>query len=603
MGAHVELDEVTVSGAGRLRLGPFTGTFAPSSVTAVIGGDGAGKSTLLSLLAGRLSPASGSLTGLPTDRHRVGYQPADSGVWRNLSVAENLDFVTNVYGLDRAYARARASEMLSRAGLLGAEDRLAGRLSGGMRQKLGIILATLHEPDLVLLDEPTTGVDPISRSEVWRLIAGTAAAGATVVFATTYLDEAERANSLFLLGEGTVLAAGDASAVASATPGRVWLAPVAAADSAPVLRRGTSWRRGTDAYSWTASDGEAPGPSFRPAPIDVETASIALLLARGAPTADSPAVRVGLSGPLRDEGQPAGKGTQRVLASAAGVSRYYGTHAALTGVSLEVSQGEIVGLLGGNGAGKTTLIRALLGLEAVDAGATTLLGGAPTLAARRRLGYVSQGLGLYPGLTARENVEFAASVFGVAAPPATLSLAASFGRRPVATLPLGTRRRIAAAVAMLHDPELLVLDEPTSGMDALSRAELWKSLRLRADDGMGILVSRHYMQEAEQCDRLVILGDGVVVAAGSVAEITAAQHSVAVIAERWDEAFARLDAGGVPVLLDGRTVRLPGADPRVVSEALSGIDAKVARVPATLDETMLLDSLRAERRGGGPALG
>ncbi len=280
------------------------------------------------------------------------------------------------------------------------------------------------------------------------------------------------------------------------------------------------------------------------------------------------------------------------MVEAAGVSRSYGSFTALDGVSLGVESGEIVGLLGGNGAGKTTLMRILLGLETATGGQATLFGAEPSLDTRRRIGYVAQGLGLYPSLSAIENLDFAASVHGVPVAEHARVFAAGFGRTPVGSLPLGTKRILAYLAAAGHHPELLVLDEPTSRMDALTRARLWRNLRSSADNGTGILVTTHYMQEAAQCDRLVILTGGRVTAAGTAAEITASHRSLMVSTEHWEDAFVLLIDAGLGALLDGRTLRLPGADRDQVAAALAPLPgaATITEAQATLEETMMLAS-------------
>ena len=591
----LDLDRVSIHFGEKIALRNFSGTFMPGTVTALIGGDGAGKSTLLKLLAGRLTMHEGTGDGLPVDRRNIGYQPADSGVWRNLSVAENIEFVVRVHGLTSTRTHARANELLKQAGLDDVTGRLAGQLSGGMRQKLGVILATLHQPGLVLLDEPTTGVDPISRAELWSLIASIAADGATVVFATTYLDEAERATRLFLLGEGNPLASGTPDDVVAQTPEVIWQAPITLRAARRALVSRNAWRRGNTVYLWEeATNGGAPD-GFEPAPGDLENTSIALLLDKsaGADAATDPSAQV--THALDTGARPSfTDGGSKLLVEAVDVTRTYGSFTALTGVSLGVSPGEIVGLLGGNGAGKTTLMRILLGLETPTAGSATLFGAQPSLSNRRRIGYVAQGLGLYPSLSAIENLEFAASVYDVPVGDRAKEFALTFGRVPIASLPLGTKRILAYLAASNHLPELLVLDEPTSGMDSLTRARLWRDLRALADQGMGILVTTHYMQEATQCDRLVVLTAGEVTAAGTVPAITADHTSLTITTEHWEKAFILLRDAGVPTLLDGRTLRLPGADPDHVRSVIAPIldRTTITEGVATLEETMLL----AERR-------
>ena len=250
-------------------------------------------------------------------------------------------------------------------------------------------------------------------------------------------------------------------------------------------------------------------------------------------------------------------------------------------------------MLGANGAGKTTLIRMLLGLIPATAGEVRLLGEPPSRATRRRIGYVPQGLGLYEDLTPAENMQFAAAVFGVRAASSdsgshgqrtgSLAIGAGPARIPVGRLPLGIQRRAAFAQALAHQPDLLILDEPTSGVDPLGRARLWQAIADAVQAGAGALVSTHYMEEAGECDRLIIMADGVVVAAGAAAEIIGDAQVTVVEAEDWAAAFARLEQAGLPVSLAGRLLRVPGADPDEVRRALPH-GCRVYTQPATLEE-------------------
>lgn len=550
------------------------GTFEPGRITAVVGGDGAGKSTLLRALTGSTGSAHdpfGAVSTLP--KERIGYQSAASGTWLNLSVAENLQFIADSYSMPKAEAAARTAEFLVRAGLDTVTARTARNLSGGMRQKLGFIMAALHRPDLLLLDEPSTGVDPVSRGELWSLLSAAAAEGAAVVFSTTYLDEAERASRLYLLDAGSVLASGTPDEVIAHTPGHVWRAETGS-DEPP-----GSWRRGRVAYCWTATDSRPVG--FTAVTPDLETSAIAFMLERDSPAADPSEAAPSVT--ARSAASPRAAAS---LVKAIDVTKSFGSFTALEGVSLSVGAGEVVGLLGGNGAGKTTLMRILLGVESTSAGSAELFGDAPTLRARRRLGYVAQGFGLYPTLTAMENLQFAASVQGVSIPAPAVSFAGSAGRRPTVDLPLGTQRMLAYLAASCHDPELLILDEPTSGMDPLASVRLWGELRRRADSGVGVLVTTHNMQEAQQCDRLVMLSEGRVVAAGTLEQLTGSGASLLVEASDWEEAFASLTAAGLRCSLDGRALRVSGATRAEVEEALAGVRFALQQVPRTLEEMM-----------------
>ncbi len=267
-------------------------------------------------------------------------------------------------------------------------------------------------------------------------------------------------------------------------------------------------------------------------------------------------------------------------------TRRFGSFVAVDAVDLTVEAGEVVGVLGANGAGKTTLIRLILGLLPVSAGSVRLFGRPPSRETRRRIGYVPQGLGLYRDLTAEENLAFAAAAFGVVAqaPPPGV------GEATVGHLPLGLQRQVAFAAALQHSPELLVLDEPTSGVAPLTRARLWDRIREQAAAGTAVLVTTHYMDEARQADRLVLMSRGRVVGRGSEAEVVGAARAVVVRGGDWAQAFSALEAAGLAASLVGRDVRVPGAGLDAVRRALAaaGVAAAVETAPATLEEAMLL---------------
>ena len=274
------------------------------------------------------------------------------------------------------------------------------------------------------------------------------------------------------------------------------------------------------------------------------------------------------------------------LAQSIEVTRRFDHLVAVDGVNLKVGPGEVVGLLGANGAGKTTLMRLLLGLLPPTDGRVRLFGLHPSRETRRRIGYVPQGLGLYEDLTPKENLSFAHAVFGGTGATLPGSL------RPVADvlvgrLSLGVQRRVAFAQALAHRPDLLVLDEPTSGVDTLARARLWETIRESADAGAGALVSTHHMDEAEECDRLVVMADGRVVAEGTMAEIVGDARVAVIETEQWERAFGAIEHAGMSAALVGRTLRVPGASPSEVERALAGVPARVTEARATLEERFL----------------
>ena len=278
-----------------------------------------------------------------------------------------------------------------------------------------------------------------------------------------------------------------------------------------------------------------------------------------------------------------------VLLRADRVSRRFGAFTAVEDVTMRVGPGEVVGLLGANGAGKTTLIRMLLGLLAMTVGDVELLGGPPDRELRRRLGYVPQGLGLYRDLTVRENLAFTSQAYGAAPPELPQALRAGADRL-IAELPLGLQRQLAFLCALAHDPDVLVLDEPTSGVDALARAALWDTIHEQAEKGVGVLVTTHNMQEAEQCDRLLLMSQARLVAQGSEADIIGSTTAIAIRTNDWARAFAVLNQAGQPVMLAGRDVRVADADADQVRRILAdaGMTADITGVPATIEERMMV---------------
>jgi len=591
----------------------------PGEVTAIVGGDGAGKSTLLRVLADRVRADAGSIRTV--DRTRFGYQPATSGVWPTLTVEENLEFVGRSHRMPAASIRSRSDELLERAGLAEARHRLGHALSGGMRQKLGFVLAILHEPELVLLDEPSTGVDPVSRVELWRLISATARSTTadgrptTVVMATTYLDEAQRAASVLALDAGRMLASGTPDEIIAAVPGTVARLDDTGVVSAALADR--VWRRGTERHVWIPPRGSVQNTQIThfahplaetdatvtpiPSP-DFEDALIALTLASTPRAASAP------SPSRRKSDLAAPPSSSEPAASARHITKRFGHATALDDVSLDVWPGEVVGLIGANGAGKTTLLRILLGLERADDGDSTLFGEPPSNASRRRLGYVPQGLGLYTTLSVRENVAFLSGAYDVPRPelPEPLDAVRS---TVVGEIGLGRQRQLAFLLALAHEPELLVLDEPTSGVDPLARARLWDVIHEQAESGRAVVVTTHYLQEAEQCTRLALLSQGRMVGSGAVGDLTRGAVAVLVSCDDWQRAFDVLDRSGLPIMLSGRGIRVAGSADAGGADALrhrvlrllGGMQARVEPVPATLEETMVLLDRETVRRAHAAA--
>ena len=486
-------------------------TFAPASVSSIIGDGASAKDAILALLNRRRHPTQGKVSALP-EPTQIGYMPSDSGTWPNLSVAENLRFVAKIFG---HYDDARAQQLLKAADLDRFTDRLARNLSGGMRKKLGVIMAALPEPKLLVLDEPTTGVDPDSRTAILALLKAEAVRGATVVVATTYIDEAEDSSQIILTLGSRVMTTGTSEQLIACAPqldeqtvaglGEPWQR------SAPLERACIAWQISTQSGSeWQGFSTEL-GQSSQAGASDSVPAQPA---SSTHPQPASPVSAQPASSTQAGSGKSATAPSPKAqdLISVQELRKRFGDFEALKGVSFAVSPGEIVGLIGANGAGKSTSMRIILGLEAASSGQVSVLGQRPgSLQARKLLGYVPQFVGLAPSLSARENLIFNARQYQCQVPTQVSRWASSFGANPVANLPLSTRRMLACMNATMHAPQLLIMDEPTSGMDPLARLRLWQYLRQLASNGVGILISTHYSSEAAQCDRVVRMRAGQVI--------------------------------------------------------------------------------------------
>ena len=510
-------------------------TFAPASVSSIIGDGASAKDAILALLNRRRRPTQGKVSALP-ESTQIGYMPSDSGTWPNLSVAENLRFVAKIFG---HYDDARAQQLLKAADLDSFTDRLARNLSGGMRKKLGVIMAALPEPQLLVLDEPTTGVDPDSRTAILSLIKAEAARGATVVVATTYIDEAEDSNQIILTLGSRVMATGTAKQLIASAPqldeqtvtdlGEPWQR------SAPLERACIAWQlctqSGSDWQGFSTELGQSsqagasdsvPAQPASPAPAQPASSTHPQPASstQAQPASSTQAQPASSTHPQPASSTQAGSGKSATapspkaqdLISVQELRKRFGDFEALKGVSFAVSPGEIVGLIGANGAGKSTSMRIILGLEAASSGQVSVLGQRPgSLQARKHLGYVPQFVGLAPSLSAHENLIFNARQYQCQVPTQVDQWASSFGATPVANLPLSTRRMLACMNSTMHTPQLLIMDEPTSGMDPLARLRLWQYLRQLASGGVGILISTHYSAEAAQCDRVVRMRAGQVI--------------------------------------------------------------------------------------------
>ena len=445
----------------------------------LIGPDGVGKSSLLSLIAGARTIEQGNVMVLGGDmrdvHHRrevcpkIAWMPQGLGknLYHTLSVYENVDFFARLFGHDKAERELRINELLQSTGLAPFRDRPAGKLSGGMKQKLGLCCALIHDPQLLILDEPTTGVDPLSRAQFWELIDSIRQRqpAMSVLVATAYMEEAERFDWLVAMNAGEVLATGSAAELKAQTGSQT-----------------------------------------------LEQAFIALL-----PEAQRQAHRAVII-PPRDDRE------EEIAIEARGLTMRFGNFVAVDHVNFRIARGEIFGFLGSNGCGKSTTMKMLTGLLPASEGEAWLFGqpvDPKDIATRQRVGYMSQAFSLYSELTVRQNLELHARLFHIPdgeIPGRVAEMCERFMLTEVedalpADLPLGIRQRLSLAVAVIHRPEMLILDEPTSGVDPVARDMFWQLMvDLARQDQVTIFISTHFMNEAERCDRISLMHAGKVLA-------------------------------------------------------------------------------------------
>jgi ABC-type multidrug transport system ATPase subunit len=515
----------------------------PGQVTGLVGPDGAGKTTLLRLFAGLLLPDAGRLTvcgantrtQLAALRRSVSYMPQRFGLYEDLSVQQNLNLYADlcgVVGLEREKAFDR---LLVFTNLKPFTRRLAGKLSGGMKQKLGLACSLIRKPTLLLLDEPSVGVDPISRRELWKMVYELVDQGIGIVWSTAYLDEAERCAEVLLLNDGKVLYAGPPKDLTAQLEGRTFLVAGAGAGRRRVLAKairrtdvvdgviqGSNVRlvlREGAAPPWPEHLG-APGMRVRPTPPRFEDAFVDLL--GGRPRGNQPA-----DGPSHT---PGGKG--QAMVEADGLTKQFGDFIAADHFSFRIARGEIFGLLGPNGAGKSTTFKMMCGLLRPTAGQARVAGldlYRAAGAARARLGYMAQKFSLYGDLTVRQNLKFFAGVYGLRWQRRSEAIdraveAFDLGGHldhAAGQLPLGFKQRLALACAVMHDPPVLFLDEPTSGVDPLTRREFWSHINALVERGVTVMVTTHFLDEAEYCDRIGLVYRGRMIAEGSPDELKA----------------------------------------------------------------------------------
>ena len=533
---------------------------ASGQITGLVGPDGAGKTTLIRVLAGLLRPESGEVEVLgaaPGMRAAdVGYMPQRFGLYEDLSVLQNLNLYAELRGLPPAEHAATFERLMHFTDLKRFQHRPAGKLSGGMKQKLGLACALVRTPRLLLLDEPSVGVDPVSRRELWTMVGALVGEGIGVLWSTAYLDEAERCAEVTLLNEGKVLFAGPPAGLTARVAGRV---------------------QRLDDFDGGAR-GHLAGLLARPDITDVTIhgRSLRLVTARGAAALDpstlgaGPRARLSPAEPRFEDGFVDILGRKAAGASALAatyaeaprgggpaieakaLTKRFGDFTAAEDISLSVAPGEIFGLLGPNGAGKSTTFKMLCGLLTPTSGAGAVAGrgfAEAGPAARARLGYMAQKFSLYGDLSVAQNLAFFAGAYGLVGAQArarSRDLVEIFDLHRylsvnAGTLPLGYKQRLALACAVMHEPPVLFLDEPTSGVDPIIRREFWGHINGLVERGVAVLVTTHFMEEAEYCDRIALVYRARVIATGAPDDLRAqAARDTGVDNPTMEDAFVAL---------------------------------------------------------------
>jgi ABC-2 type transport system ATP-binding protein len=586
-------------------------TVEEGEIFGLVGPDGAGKTTTMRLLAAILDPTHGDawvagrhvLREPEAVKDQIGYMSQRFGLYADLTVMENLDFYADIYQVPRDQRGPRAQRLLEFSNLTPFKRRRAGDLSGGMKQKLGLACALIHTPKVLLLDEPTNGVDPVSRRDFWRILYQLLREKVTIFLSTAYLDEAERCNRLALMHRGRVLASGAPQEVKQLMRGTIL-----EVRSRQPRRTSTILRENYHGGAVNLFGDRVHVVSD--APEQTESELNGILTAAGVPPAEVRVVRPSLEDvfvsvlgkgeedgqarttPLTPNASPArGDGDQTTPAVVVDdLQRRFGTFKAVDHVSFSVARGEIFGFLGPNGAGKSTTIRMLCGILAPSGGRGTVAGFDIRTEAeeiKSHIGYMSQRFSLYADLSVEENLDFFAGIYRI--PPEekqrrkewVIDMAglAEHRHRLAGVLSGGWKQRLALGCAMLHRPPIIFLDEPTSGVDPLSRRRFWDLIYQMSGQGVTVFVTTHYMDEAEYCDRLGLIYRGELIALGtpeSLKRDVMQDEVLEVICDRPEEAMEAL--GGLASLkeaaLFGQALHLVAADGQRVAADVGGLLAE-----------------------------
>jgi len=553
--------------AGQVALGGVDADIRRGRITGLVGPDGAGKTTLMRLMAGLLKPGSGTIRvenldpiGDADALHRLlGYMPQKFGLYEDLTVQENLDLYADLRGVHGQERQRSFAQLLSFTDLTRFTDRPAGKLSGGMKQKLGLACTLLGTPQVLLLDEPSVGVDPISRRELWRMVGELAHGGMAVVWSTSYLDEAELCGDVLLMNAGQVVYAGAPAQLIDTMRGRSLQLRNIAGSHRQVLQRALRLPE--------VIDGVIQGRSLRLVlrnagqypPLDLLEAGVEAVLVEVKPRLEDAFIDILGGGPGGDsvlaEHMPQAELPPDVdinaVISAKSLTRRFGDFVATDDISFQVRRGEIFGLLGPNGAGKSTTFKMMCGLLRPSAGQATVMGidfKRSASQARRKLGYMAQKFALYGNLTVAQNLEFFSGIYGLrgAQQRATIDdmirvfSLQPYLHSPAGELPLGFKQRLALSCAIMHQPPLLFLDEPTSGVDPITRREFWTHINGLVDKGVTVMVTTHFMDEAEYCDRIGLVYRGRMIAAGTPDDLKQQASHADEVDMTMEEAFIRL---------------------------------------------------------------
>ncbi|WP_435947644.1 ATP-binding cassette domain-containing protein [Dryocola sp. BD586] len=508
-------------------------------VTGLVGPDGAGKTTLMRMLAGLLKPSEGSaevigLDPIKDDRalHAVlGYMPQKFGLYEDLTVMENLTLYADLRGVTGEERETTFRRLLEFTSLGPFTSRLAGKLSGGMKQKLGLACTLVGQPKVLLLDEPGVGVDPISRRELWQMVHELAGEGMLILWSTSYLDEAEQCRDVLLMNEGELLYHGAPKELTQKMAGRSLLVSHGEENNRKLLQRALKLPQ--------VSDGVIQGRSVRLILAkDARLAELAEALDLSAEHIVQTEPRfedafIDLLGGAGEQESPLGAILHSVEGShdetvieARQLTKKFGDFAATDHVDFTVQRGEIFGLLGPNGAGKSTTFKMMCGLLVPTSGKALVLDmdlKTSSGKARQHLGYMAQKFSLYGNLTVEQNLRFFSGVYGLrgkAQEEKISRMSEAFNLRPIFnsqtdSLPLGFKQRLALACSLMHEPDILFLDEPTSGVDPITRREFWLHINSMVEKGVTVMVTTHFMDEAEYCDRIGLVYRGKLIASGT----------------------------------------------------------------------------------------